>query len=493
MGNRPIRSQFLLVFLSFLALLIGFIFIVNAFFLKPFYQWTKTQQLKSVSMKFDKVAVDPGDADFQSLLEKALYEDQAIIDIFTADGMLQYSTRNPKEFHEFNLSPLADTDTWNKLQNGRIAVEEKMDPRRGLDFLTVYHVLPGGEILSLSSPMAAIQQSAAVLNEFLLIILVLFLILAWIVATRFASYFSKPIVALQQMTHRMIQFDFSSRWEETRRDELGDLGKNMNRLMTIIGQFIEELRGKNELLLSELEQKTVIERQRKQFVSNVSHELKTPIALIQGYAEGLRQNIHENPEDRDEYAEVIIDEAKKMNLLVRELLVLSQLESPHTNLNIEVFDLCESIETAVSRLGSLHAERGISFGLRFQEGSHEVAADAAKINQVINNYLANALFFVSGRKTIIVSTQRVEPILRTTVYNTGPLIPEDEMELIWTSFYKVDKARTPGEGGTGLGLSIVKRIMDLHKMDYGVANAADGVEFWFDLPLSPNGKDTDDK
>lgn len=482
MGNKPIRIQFLLVCLSFLVLLIGFIYVVNAFFLKPFYLWTKTEQLKSISQKFMSVSVDFQNPDFQKLVEETNYEDQAIMDIFTAKGNLKYSTRNPREYNQLSLRPLSNAGDWERLQSGKIIVQQRNDVKHNLDFMVLYRVLPQGEILSLSSPIAAIEQSIAILNEFLLMILILFFILAWLGATRFANYFSRPIIALQQMTNRMIQFDFSQRWMDPRTDELGHLGKNMNKLMSIIGQFIEELRGKNELLESELKRKTGMEQMQKQFVSNVSHELKTPIALIQGYAEGLRQNVHEDAESRNEYCEVIMDEARKMNDLVRELLLLSQLESDHAALNVMSFNIWDCIETAVSRLRSLYADRGITFELEFQEGTQLVYGDISRINQVLTNYLSNAIFFLNDRKLVRVGTTAMEDRVRIYVFNTGPHIPEHEMDLIWTRFYKVDKARTRGEGGTGLGLSIVKRIMNLHQMAFGADNAEDGVTFWFELP-----------
>ncbi|WP_179232903.1 sensor histidine kinase [Paenibacillus rigui] len=484
MRNKPIRVQFLLVFLSFLVLLIGFIFIVNAFFLKPFYVWTKTEQLKSVSRKFDNVPIDSQNQDFRSLMEVTLYEDQASMDIFSAEGRIKYSTRNPRELHPIDFKSLFSRTEWERMQQGEMIVQEKNDFRRNQEFLTVYRALPNGEYLALSSAVAAIQQSVTILNEFLLLVLVLFLVLAWIWATRFANYFSRPIVTLQQMTNRMTQFDFSQHWMEPRRDELGNLGNNMNKLMSIIGQFIEELKGKNELLESELERKNSMERMRKQFVSNVSHELKTPIALIQGYAEGLRQNVNEDPASRNEYCDVIIDEARKMNELVRELLLLSQLELGRSVLKPEAFHIESAIQTAVSRLQGLYAERGIQFELAFQEHEGDVIGDAGKINQVLNNYLSNAVFFLNEHKRIRIETRITGNRLRVSVFNTGPHIPEEEMELIWTSFYKVDKARTRGEGGTGLGLSIVQRIMDLHEMGYGAANADGGVTFWFELPLA---------
>lgn len=485
MKNKPIRIQFLLVFLAFLILLFGLISLSNIFLLKPFYVWTKTEQLKSVSRHYDDVAVDPQNQEFLRLIEKTQYRDQAAVDVFDAEDELIYSSiRNSRENRPMDIRPMYSDEERGKLQDGRILVKQIYNPHHNQTLIVVSRLLPGGEILSLSSAMAAIEQSVAILNEFLLIVLLLFVILVWICARRFADYFSKPIVTLQQMTNRMIQFDFSQQWHESRRDELGNLGTNMNKLMLIIGNFIEELKGKNELLESELERKNKLDRMRKQFVSNVSHELKTPIALIQGYAEGLRVDVNTDSASREEYCDVIMDEARKMNELVRELLLLSQLELGQDALSIERFDIASGLRTAATRFRHLSANREIAFELNVQEDAAEVIGDRNKIDQVIANYLSNALYFVNEQKRIRIATVREGERIRVSVYNTGPHIPEDEMDQIWTSFYKVDKARTRGEGGTGLGLSIVKRIMDLHHMPFGAANVHDGVVFWFELPLA---------
>lgn len=198
----------------------------------------------------------------------------------------------------------------------------------------------------------------------------------------------------------------------------------------------------------------------------------------------MRQNVNEDAESRNEYCEVIIDEAKKMNEMVKELLLLSQLESGQAFFYPEPFDIKASILKTATRMRNLVDPHNVRFELDLQPGVEWVKGDEPKINQVINNYLSNAVYFVSKPGVIRVSLEASASRARISVYNTGPLIPEEEMEQIWESFYKVDKARTRVDSGTGLGLSIVKGIMDMHQSPYGVYNARDGVVFWFELPLA---------
>lgn len=221
---------------------------------------------------------------------------------------------------------------------------------------------------------------------------------------------------------------------------------------------------------------------RKEFLSNVSHELKTPIALIQGYAEGLQDNINEDKESRDFYCEVIIDEAKKMNKMVKKLLTLNQIEFGNDQVAFERFDIVNLIQNVMQPAALLADQKGaeISFAREYAKPVY-VWADEYMVEEVITNYISNAINHVDYEKKIIVSLEGQEGTVRVSVFNTGNLIPEEDLEKVWVKFYKVDKARTREYGGSGIGLSIVKAVMDSMNQKCGVRNLENGVEFWFEL------------
>ena len=220
---------------------------------------------------------------------------------------------------------------------------------------------------------------------------------------------------------------------------------------------------------------------RKEFLSNVSHELKTPIALIQGYAEGLQDNITDDQESRDFYCEVIIDEANKMNKMVKKLLTLNQIEFGKEQINFERFDIIQVIRSVIQSASLLAEQKGARIILSEDYGSAYVWADEYMVEEVITNYISNAINHVEGEKRIQVSLQQQADKLRISVFNTGQPIPEEELDKVWIKFYKVDKARTREYGGSGIGLSIVKAIVDSMNQKCGVMNRKDGVEFWFEL------------
>ena len=219
---------------------------------------------------------------------------------------------------------------------------------------------------------------------------------------------------------------------------------------------------------------------RKEFLSNVTHELKTPIALIQGYAEGLQDNINEDEESKDFYCEVIIDEANKMNSMVKKLLTLNQLEFGNEIVEFARFDVVAVIRSVLQSTDILMKQKNIV--LHF-EGSDPVFvwADEYLVQEVLTNYISNAIHHVSGVNIIEVKLIRKENVIRIAVFNTGEKIPEEDIEKVWIKFYKVDKARTREYGGSGIGLSIVKAIMTSMNQKCGVVNHDTGVEFWFEL------------
>lgn len=278
-------------------------------------------------------------------------------------------------------------------------------------------------------------------------------------------------------------------------DGIRDSVRVSNRFLLFVGLFgvliafvvseivagpIADLEQKNASLQHDLVLREQSEKMRKEFLSNVSHELKTPIALIQGYAEGLNEGVSEDPESRAYYCEVILDEAHKMNQMVQQMLTLNQLEFGEEEFSMEHIDLISMIRSvnAVSKILLENEEITLNY-----VGPEElfVWADPFWVEQVYSNYLNNAIHHCEGEKRIEVVVIEDATSAKIQVFNTGKPIPEESIGRIWEKFYKVDKARTREYGGSGIGLSVVKAIMDGFGKPYGVKNHENGVCFWFEL------------
>ena len=294
---------------------------------------------------------------------------------------------------------------------------------------------------------------------------------------------TSPILSLTTISERMSNLDFEARYAGEATDEIGVLGHSMNTLSSRLKDAIGELKTANLQLQRDIEEKIQIDEMRKEFIANVSHELKTPIALIQGYAEGLSEGMAEDKESRDYYCEVIVDEAQKMNRMVKQLLTLSALESGKDVVVMERFDIAELIRGLLASVHILTEQAGVET-VFVQEGPCYVWADEFKIEEVVTNYLSNALNHVHSGGEIQVSLRQQQGRIRVGVFNTGSPIPQEDLPNLWTKFYKVDKARTRAYGGSGIGLSIVKAIMHSHQQPFGVENREDGVEFWFMLEMA---------
>ena len=247
-------------------------------------------------------------------------------------------------------------------------------------------------------------------------------------------------------------------------------------------QTISNLKEANYKLQKDIEQKEKRENMRSEFLGNVSHELKTPIALIQGYAEGLKEGVNDDPESREFYCEVIMDEAGKMNRMVKNLLALNQLEFGQDDVQFERFDITSLISGVLQSLDILIEQKEAQVIFRHKNPVY-VWADEFKVEQVVRNYVNNALNHVDGEKVIEIKITKENDMAKITVFNTGTPIPEEDLPHIWEKFYKVDKARTREYVGNGIGLSIVKAIMDSFGKGYGAINHTNGVEFWFELDM----------
>ena len=278
----------------------------------------------------------------------------------------------------------------------------------------------------------------------------------------------------------MANLDFDARYTSGGSNEIGILGENFNSMSKKLEETISELKSANNQLQKDIEQKEKIETMRTEFLGNVSHELKTPIALIQGYAEGLKEGVNDDPESREFYCDVIMDEADKMNQMVKNLLILNQLEFGSEELEVKRFDIVRLIRGVLTSCEILIQQAEVTVDFIADE---EVCvwADEFKTEQVIRNYLTNAIHHADFEKRIEIRVIPGEKSVRITVFNSGKPIPEEDLSKLWDKFYKVDKAHTRAYGGNGIGLSIVKAIMESFHQAYGVRNFDNGVEFWFEL------------
>ncbi|MDR1700975.1 MAG: HAMP domain-containing histidine kinase, partial [Lachnoclostridium sp.] len=334
-----------------------------------------------------------------------------------------------------------------------------------------------------------IQESADISNRMLTYVGGIVTLLGIFVMFFVSRGYTKPIMRLVDHAKKMSELDFDVRYSEKRLDEIGVLGKSMNVLSEKLETTISELKTANNELQSDIERKQEQDEMRNEFLANVSHELKTPLALIQGYAEGLQDNINDDKKSREYYCEVIIDEAEKMNTMVKKLLNLNQLEFGSDQVHMERFDIVCMIKSKLQANDILAKQKETNLIFTCEEkGPIIVWSDEYMIDEVVTNYISNALHHVdlpckSNYKEKVVEAKVVviDNKVRISVFNTGTPIPEEDITKIWDKFYKVDKAHTREYGGNGIGLSIVKAVMEAHNQKYGVKNYENGVEFWFEL------------
>ncbi len=361
-------------------------------------------------------------------------------------------------------------------------LERQTDSRLQSEYLVLWGRLDGGRYVYMRTALESIRESAAITNRFFAAVGVLAVLVSIVVIIFLSKSISHPIQELCVVSDRMADLDFDAKYHSKKHSsrEIEQLGSHMNELSETLEKTISELKAANNELQKDIQKKEQIDEMRREFLSNVSHELKTPLALIQGYAEGLKEFVDDDAESREFYCDVIVDEADKMNRMVKMLLTLNQLESGSETVEMSRFDMFELIQ-GVKNASSILAEQN---GIRMEldaEGPLYVWGDEFKAEEVITNYLSNAIHYAEGEKRIVISCRKRENLLRVSVFNTGNPIPEDELDRIWEKFYKVDKARTREYGGSGIGLSIVKAIMDSFHQACGVLNHADGVEFWMEM------------
>lgn len=343
-----------------------------------------------------------------------------------------------------------------------------------------------GTVLFAVSSLQPVIGAAKVIRDFSWYAFGVALALVPLLTFLYAGIVTKPLRALNARAGRLASLDFSVRTRWRRKDEIGELARTFDFLADNLNRTLGELHEANDKLRKDIEREKRLERMRRDFVAGVSHELKTPLSLIGGYAEGLKDNIGSGAK-RERYAEVILDETRRMAAIVGDMLDLSHLESGRYALKLEPFDVRELLREAASLAQALGGDKNLRVEVRSPEEEEkpaEAVADRLRIGQVLTNLVTNAVRHAPEGGTIELSAARAGENWTLRAYNEGEPIPEEELPRIWSQFYRIDKARSRESGGTGIGLAIVRQILELHGSRYGVRNEQGGVAFEFRLPAA---------
>lgn len=486
-----IRLQFAFIFASLMLFTIVFFLLANTTFLEKFYIRDKENALKAVYRDIEKAAdsselqTDAFDEQLDSIALK--YN----IDIIIVDVDSKTVIAKGKDPEGMKRAIWDKVFAIERAKDSATIVEQtedyqllmSVDRMSGAEYIELWGMLQNDNIFMMRSAIQSIEETARITNVFLIYIGGTVLIIGLIVVSLVARKVSKPILELAEISEKMGELDFEARYTGKQNNEIGLLGDNINKMSQTLENTISELKVANIELQKDIEKKEQLEEMRSEFLSNVSHELKTPIALIQGYAEGLVEGISEDKESRDYYCGVILDEADKMNAMVKKLLTLNELEFGSENIAMERFDIVTLIKNRIQATGLLAKQK--EFNIIFSENEPiYVWGDEFKAEEVLTNYISNAVNHCAGENLIKISISKIEKNIRISVFNTGERIPEDSIEHLFEKFYKVDKARTRAYGGSGIGLSIVKAIQNAIHQSYGVRNEENGVTFWFDMELA---------
>lgn len=483
--KHSLRTRMTVIFSAALLAMLAACWLVNIFFLERYYirnkQTALTETYEQLNEASDQETLETDE--FIQTLNSICETNDISLFVMGSDGQAKISTFKDFEFLRNRLYRYL----FGQIEGGKIlkkmdyyTIRMNADSHMNGEYLELTGALKNGELVIVRMALEPIRESVILANRFLAYVGVSVLIIGALLIQMLSKRIAEPILELARLSERMSNLDFNVKFSGSGDDEIAFLGNHMNQLSEALEKTISELKTANNELQRDIEQREKNDEMRKEFLSNVSHELKTPIALVQGYAEGLQECINDDPESRNFYCEVIMDEAAKMNKMVKNLLTLNELEFGSEVVKMERFDVAAMIRNMLQSTQILFEQKQVHLVYDVREPVY-VWADEYKLEEVMNNYISNALNHVEGENVIKITVQKQEDRVRVGVFNTGKPIPEQDLQRIWDKFYKVDKARTREYGGSGVGLSIVKAIMESMHRNYGAVNYENGVEFWFDL------------
>lgn len=328
-------------------------------------------------------------------------------------------------------------------------------------------------VISYIFSMASLQpvdEAVQMLKDYYVYMIALVFLLIVLAAFYYSRKIAKPLLQINQTTKKIASLDFSETISIKSKDEIGDLSQSINSLSQILNSYIQQLQ-------KDIEKEKQLESTRKEFISGVSHELKTPLSVMKSCISILKDGVATHK--KEHYFEAMDKEVDKMNLLIVDMLELAKFESGTYQMKMDTFSIDKLMEEVCEKLLLELGSKQLI--LHTELASVEVVANRHRIEQVITNFLTNAIRYSPEHEHIYIAIEEEEARVKISIENKGAHIPADQLDKVWERFYRGDSARQRAHGGTGLGLAISKNILELHGALYGAANTEDGVLFFFYL------------
>lgn len=468
--RHSIRTKLFLVFSGFMAVFVLLGALFNILLSESFYIYKN----KDIFIETGKNIADEyslNKDNIESYIESVDREDGVSVVITSKSQTILFSSYSkrqtdsgsklPKELEDYLAENQKDIDT----SYAYGVVEKKTDQEPKLAYVKK---LSDGGFLIMTRPIKGIRESVAIYNQFYIVLGSFIVILSGAFMFIFSKKITDPIVEMSEVAEKISNLEFENKIDVTSNDEIGQLRESINTISEKLKVSVDGLKEDIEF--------------QKQFARDLSHELKTPIGVIKGYAEGLLFGIADDKEMSEKYCHVIADECDRMDKMVKDLLDISILEAKGDVFGSQtVFEMSFLISSVIERFEPIFKENEITCECKYED-EISVRGDYELLERAVSNIVINAVKYNNEKRYIKISLSETSSEICLSVFNTGTPIPQDQIGKIWDVFYKVDKARTRQTGGHGLGLSIVKSIISLHNGRVYAENKNDGIEFVICLP-----------
>lgn len=470
-----IRARLFLEIGTIIAVCLLSLSFVNSQMIENVYFFSAERRLKAISEKAENI----GSENYREFLFETEQEENVTIDLYDSEDNYIYKS-NDTFISGNKLEVVKRTDNGDGSYFNILSEDGK-----STQYLLFGKDFKNGQHIEVTSQINLIQENAQTATAVTTVLSMAALLVSLVIISFYSKRFTKPLIKMSETTAKMSKLDFSQKLTVKRNDEIGVLADNINTLSSSLDTALTELKTTNEQLTEDIKKERTLEKMRNEFVSSASHELKTPIAIIRGYTEGLKMLISPENENAREYCDIIMNEADKMTDLVVNLMEASLYSSGANKPVKEDFSLNAFLEKYMRSNTPVFKEKNVNAVLETGEDCY-VFGDEKQLERVLSNLVSNACSHTTGERLVKISSDIGGEKAVISVYNSGSHIDDKDKDNLFTSFYRADKAHSRAEGRFGLGLSIVKSIMDLHSSRCWFCNSGDGVTFFFEIEKSQN-------